>query len=915
MAEQLSKLRPDRDLQCYFFEPSAVAAISQAHGPDSGQPGFTVSGCWRQQFDWAVVEWNRDNVFEHPAFRNLPDSDLSGVHLSYQETRSNCIPMDSTLYPTVDWPYLRIWANVSGAEIIYRVPLIRYATPVDGYTPATAELELKGTPTAGDYIELAWLEQHFNYQISAGDTLETAAEALAAIITANQIAGQMSASTDGSRITLTYAGMPGSNGNRVGVYGTVHGAGTESWLGDNGSAAAMLRGGVSPQTWRVSLNFANLADANGTTIPASNLRNVRKLRWTWAADQQQGTFERTEFSVVIANWNVTGTNLTYSVAGPGSRRIEDDNTAVTYTGSWSEERGNYSGGSIHLGTVPGSQIRCTYSAATTHLLYLGTRLLDGGAQLTVQVDSNPVISLKSNLVGEDVLARVPVGQVAGNGPHSVTITHSGPAGSTLYFDFLEIALTSTGLPAFDPMPITSLATDWDTNHSLALAPERTAWLINALGFRGRENHYAGALWFYELRCVGNQCASATVTFAGTPEFGKTTEVQLGPTSIDHVNLIGDTAESTAKCFELLINAGSTGVWACSEGTVLTVTSRAMGTAGQTLGIAASTNSQAFSAQVSSATLSGGVDGKWITDINASPRLNRAARDWSRSFFQALKSYGIPVTTSFSMELGNGDDSPDTDIAQRYPDGSPAWLNTPALQTNFGPASTVFWREVYAEMAGIMAAAGIPPYLQFGEVQWWYFAGPATQPSGMPFYDGNTTAAFQSTYGRPMAIIPSQNANPNQYGAECAFLPGLIGAFTNAVISYVRQSQPGTRFEVLYPPDVNDTPLNRIINFPSSSWTAANLACLKTENFTYTGDRNLDQARGSIQLPGDLGFLGAQSSHLVGIGDYTTPWLKEHSLAIAAGVESVVLFALDQFCLIGYRLPLAAEDSRSQFFGG
>ena len=76
MTEQLTKLRPDRDLQCYFQQPSAVAALSEATAN-----GFHVSGSWRQQFDWAVVEWNRDNVFEHPALRNLPDGDLSGLRL------------------------------------------------------------------------------------------------------------------------------------------------------------------------------------------------------------------------------------------------------------------------------------------------------------------------------------------------------------------------------------------------------------------------------------------------------------------------------------------------------------------------------------------------------------------------------------------------------------------------------------------------------------------------------------------------------------------------------------------------------------------------------------------------------------------------------------------------------------------
>src|ERR1700745_1491778 len=118
MPEQLRKLSPHRDLQCYFYTPSAIASISGAC--DSG---FTLSGTWRQQFDWAVVEWNRDNVFEHPAFRNLPDGDLSGIKLTYEEVRSNCIPLDSTLYPTVDWPYLRVWAESGGTEAVYWVPI------------------------------------------------------------------------------------------------------------------------------------------------------------------------------------------------------------------------------------------------------------------------------------------------------------------------------------------------------------------------------------------------------------------------------------------------------------------------------------------------------------------------------------------------------------------------------------------------------------------------------------------------------------------------------------------------------------------------------------------------------------------------------------------------------------------------
>ena len=152
MSETIDKLQPDRDLQCYFLQPSAIAALSS-----TSASGFTVSGTWREQFDWAVIEWNRDNVFEHPALRNLPDGDLSGLTLSYQETRTNCIAMDSDLFHTVSWPFLRIWApDDTGTEQVYQVPLTSYATAVAGsYASAYADFTLSGTITAGDFVGIA----------------------------------------------------------------------------------------------------------------------------------------------------------------------------------------------------------------------------------------------------------------------------------------------------------------------------------------------------------------------------------------------------------------------------------------------------------------------------------------------------------------------------------------------------------------------------------------------------------------------------------------------------------------------------------------------------------------------------------------------------------------------------------------
>jgi hypothetical protein len=227
------------------------------------------------------------------------------------------------------------------------------------------------------------------------------------------------------------------------------------------------------------------------------------------------------------------------------------------------------------------------------------------------------------------------------------------------------------------------------------------------------------------------------------------------------------------------------------------------------------------------------------------------------------------------------------------------LNTPALQTNFSPASTAFWKQAYLDLATLLADAGQVPYLQFGEVQWWYFPDDGT---GMPYYDAYTTATFAATYGRAMQVFTNSNVSPSLYPQEAQFLPSLIDTFTSTIMNFVRQTFPTAKFEVLYPPDVNDTPLNGAVNLPSN-WNAATLDCLKTENFSYTGGRNLKLAKNSIVLPMQMGFPQAKSSHLVGITGYSTPWQKEARMSMAENLESIVLFAVDQFCLMSCPVPL------------
>jgi hypothetical protein len=386
-----------------------------------------------------------------------------------------------------------------------------------------------------------------------------------------------------------------------------------------------------------------------------------------------------------------------------------------------------------------------------------------------------------------------------------------------------------------------------------------------------------------------------------------------------LHLSGDSTETIAQAFALILNSGYTSVWATASRNTLIIQARAMGADGNSVTIGVSTNSVTMTAVASGNQLTGGVDGVtggvsdagdycgWRTDLTAMPRMNRACRDWSTSFFKALNSYGIQATASFSMELQFGDPSVASGIAQRYPSGSPVILTTPSLQTNFSLSSLAFWQQVHADMAQLMVNAGQIPYLQFGEVQWWYFP---SDGSGLPFYDTYTQSQFLAKYGRPMAIITTNTSDPASYPDEAQFLPALIGSFTQSIQEFVSQTQPGTQFEVLYPPDTNNYSFTQVINLPQTSWTPATLDCFKTENFTFTGDRNLVEITGSVTLPMKLGFPANQASHLTGISDPTTPWQQEAAMAAAAGVESVVLFALDQYCLIGYQAPSGNTGARS-----
>src|SRR5262249_16167411 len=145
---------------------------------------------------------------------------------------------------------------------------------------------------------------------------------------------------------------------------------------------------------------------------------------------------------------------------------------------------------------------------------------------------------------------------------------------------------------------------------------------------------------------------------------------------------------------------------------------------------------------------------------------------------------------------------------------------------------------------------------------WYFPndGLGHSYSGMPFYDASTTAAYLSAFGSALPAFTDNTADPTAYPDAVSFLSGLIGNFTDSIMSYVRGAHSNARFEVLYPTDVNQTAFNRAINYPSGSWTASVLDCLKTESFGFTFGRDLNKAEATMAF--GSGFSASKRSHLV-----------------------------------------------------
>jgi len=469
-----------------------------------------------------------------------------------------------------------------------------------------------------------------------------------------------------------------------------------------------------------------------------------------------------------------------------------------------------------------------------------------------------------------------------------------------------------------------VATDFDTDNTYKLSPERLVWNVQKLGLLGEIDHYCGVFWWKQAVAANPSYPQCTVTFSGNWNDQDVVWLHIGGSAIGKTVFGGqDSSNTIARHFANFINAIFDGVWASATGGVLTITSHSFGSVWQYHVYTALPNSNTGSGHATvTGDLQGGTYGvTWVIDPTQTPVLNRAFRDWTTDFFNQLKANSMSAVCSFSQELVQPPDNPAGGAVwvQRFPDGTAVetatgfgTLNSSQIAFSSGPQN--YMRQAHAAMAGLMLAAGLAPKLQFGEILWWFQAN----ASGMAFYDADTQTAAQAALGSALATFRTPNDDPsvNSY-ADANFLRTRLYNYVAAIQSYVLSQCPSAVFELLWPMDVNDPDnckLTRYINLPTQ-WTTRAGSGFDTfliEGYQYPGiNHNLDQAARCAQYPWkELSWDQAHCRYLMGLYYSTWPWLREFVNASRLGLPAIKLWAYDHLCLFGWPVPLPMSDDSS-----
>jgi hypothetical protein len=743
----------------------------------------------------------------------------------------------------------------------------------------------------------------------------------------------------------------GRDGNMITLYSLANSPSTLAF----DQSHVQLNGGSSFVTWNCSIDFSALG-----------IDRLRQCWLTFAPSLANGAaYTASEWHATFSNWSLTSLPDVrpdpvpqLQIAGPGSVRIEQNYAACTFNRKWPVQAGAYSGYFAAVSNVPGDTVTVTYTCQFTHNLYLGTSLDGttaaapgltvvndtlysaptynghlysdrGVAGVRLDNDAETMLDCRYNTVGSELVTRRLLRTSVAPGKHTVVI-RVAEAGF-VYFDFLEAAVLSDISDALTPRTNISPALDFDTDQTYKVSPSRLLWMFQKLGYAGPMNEYLGVFWWNQRRPKAGTGSVSTIAvdFAGPLANGDLVTVDFGGGGkLVKTVFPADTPDTVAAHFADYINSSLTGSWASTTaGGVLTITGRSPALP-YNLAVTPTLTPVGTSTLVSyPAGYVGPPTGSyptWEVDDTASSPINRGVADWHADFYSQCHTLGLQVVTACSMELVNPPDG----YAALYPDSTPVTTATDfgglfSTQCAIGSSKMLAYQKaVYRQIAAMQSAAGLTPWVQYGEFLWWYFGG----ASGMGYYDAETVAASAASgtgLGRALHTFLTPNDDPNAVngGSDAIFLRNRLRDYVAALVADIRSAYPAVTCEVLWPYDVNyPTPLatvggqlNRFVNLPVEWQTksSSGLDRMKVEALAFaTGLRNLNLAREAIGLFIAFGWPLSSLTYLVPVFGSATPWVRELSLVRSAGIPTANLWALDHVCLYNLSVPERPLDRRS-----
>lgn len=260
-------------------------------------------------------------------------------------------------------------------------------------------------------------------------------------------------------------------------------------------------------------------------------------------------------------------------------------------------------------------------------------------------------------------------------------------------------------------------------------------------------------------------------------------------------------------------------------------------------------------------------------------------------------------------------------------GDQIFADLQTSQCNFNPSTTTpYFASQYKQAAQVIAALGIQPWLQFGEILWWFFTGGAT--ATMAYYDAYTSARATAILGRSLYVFTNPNDDPATNGYQDSnLLRGMLQTHLATCRSTVQSAVPTARFEILWPDDVNwptayenvtypyliGGALNRYVNLPDSLLTIGGVIDRwKTEALAWGSTYlSIDNAQTAIEMVQQFTtWPRNQGRYLVPWNTSNALWRQEFPLSVAilsSASTNINLWAIDHAILFSWDITTLIQS--------